>query len=84
MRDQLYQFGFNSTLGEGGAMEFVSLDGFLALGSPLFSLEESIKEHILEEIHSGLGLVASRRNFPSIVEVNSCSIAWVHLQYNLA
>jgi len=39
MRDQLFKFSFNSTVGEGGIMELVGLDGFLVF-IPLLSLEE--------------------------------------------
>jgi hypothetical protein len=58
MRDQFFQFGFNSTVGEGGIMEFFCLDGFLVC-IPLLSLEEYFKDNNLENIYHGLGISTS-------------------------
>jgi hypothetical protein len=58
MRDQLFQFGFNSTVGEGVIMELVGMDGFLVC-IPLPSLEEYFKENNLENVCHGLGLSTS-------------------------
>ena len=58
MRDQLFKFSFNSTVGEGGIMELVGMDGFL-MCIPLFSLEQYFKENSLENVYHGLGLSTS-------------------------